>query len=76
MEGIEGNEAKIQKQALDFIRRHRNERFFCYLPYTLPHVELAVPEDSMKPYRGKWPETPLPDPRPGYLGADEPLAAD
>jgi arylsulfatase A len=66
---------EIQKQALDFIRRHKNERFFCYVPFTLPHVELAVPEDSMKPYRGKWPETPLPDPRPGYIGAEEPLAA-
>src|SRR6185503_2037713 len=64
----------IHSKALEFIRRNRERRFFAYLPYTLPHVELVVPADSMKPYQGKWPETPLPDPRPGYIGAEEPLA--
>jgi arylsulfatase A len=65
---------EIQKQALAFIRREKNRPFFCYLPYTLPHVELVAPEDSVKPYRGKWKETPLPDPRPGYIASDEPYA--
>jgi arylsulfatase A-like enzyme len=66
---------EIQKHALDFIRRNKDKKFFCYVPYTLPHVELTVPEDSMKKYRGKFaPETPLPDTRRGYLGADEPYA--
>ena len=65
---------EIQKQALDFIRRNQATNFFCYIPYTLPHVQLVVPEDSMKKYRGKWKETPLPDPRPGYIGSDEPCA--
>ena len=40
----------------------------------MPHVELVVPEDSLKPYRGKWEEKQLPDPRPGYIGAEEPFA--
>ncbi|MEO5803836.1 MAG: arylsulfatase [Verrucomicrobiota bacterium] len=62
---------EIQKQTLDFIRRNRAKQFFCYLPYTLPHVELVVPEDSVQPYRGKWEDEPLPDPRPGYVGAKE-----
>lgn len=66
---------EIHKQALDFIKRNKDNPFFAYLPYTLPHVELVVPEDSMKKYRGKWQETPLPDPRKGYLGSDEPYAA-
>jgi arylsulfatase A-like enzyme len=65
---------EIQAQALAFVRRNKDRPFFLYLPSTLPHVELVVPEDSMKPYRGKWKEEPLPDPRPGYLGADEPYA--
>jgi arylsulfatase A-like enzyme len=64
----------IHARVLDFIRRHKDRPFFCYLPYTLPHVELVVPEDSLKPYRGQWKEEPLPDPRPGYIGADEPYA--
>src|SRR5437868_2201519 len=45
---------EIHKQALAFIRSHKDQPFFCYIPYTLPHVELVVPEDSIKPYRGKW----------------------
>lgn len=65
---------EIHKQALAFIRREKDHPFFCYLPYTLPHVELVAPEDSVKPYRGRWKETPLADPRPGYIGSDEPYA--
>ncbi|MGZ4961505.1 MAG: arylsulfatase [Limisphaerales bacterium] len=66
---------EIQKHALDFIRRNKDKKFFCYIPYTVPHVELTVPEDSLKKYRGKFaPETPLPDNRAGYLGAEEPYA--
>ncbi len=65
---------EIQKQALDFIRRNKDKTFFAYVPYTLPHVELVAPDDSMKKYRGKWQETPLPDPRKGYIGSDEPYA--
>jgi arylsulfatase A-like enzyme len=67
----------ILDRGLDFIRRNSKDKvrpFFCYLPVTLPHVELVVPEDSLRPYRGQFPEKPLPDPRPGYIGADEPYA--
>ncbi len=65
---------EVHREALDFIRSSKDKTFFAYIPYTLPHVELTVPEDSIKPYRGKWPEYPMPDPRPGYIGSDEPLA--
>ena len=46
----------IADGALDFIRRHRRERFFLYVPFTIPHFELLAPEDSMKEYRGQFPE--------------------
>ena len=46
----------IADGALDFIRRHRSERFFLYVPFTIPHFELLAPEDSMKEYRGQFPE--------------------
>lgn len=62
---------ETQKQALDFIRRNREKQFFCYVPSTLPHIELTVPEDSLKPYRGKWEDGPLADSRPGYISAKE-----
>jgi arylsulfatase A len=65
---------EIQKQALQFIRRNRDRPFFCYLPYTLPHIELVVPEDSLKLYHGKWPEIRIPKSRPGYIEPTEPLA--
>lgn len=65
----------IEGRALDFIRRNKDRPFFCYMPFTLPHVELVVPEDSLNPYLGKWPETPLPDPRPGYISPAAPYAA-
>lgn len=65
----------ILKQALEFIRRNKSQPFFCYLPVTIPHVELWVPEDSMAPYRGKFKEEQIVDPRKGYLSAKESFAA-
>lgn len=44
---------------LDFIRRHRNEPFFLYLAFTIPHPSLEVPEDSLRQYLGKFPERPF-----------------
>jgi len=49
---------EILTRGLDFIRAHRDEPFLCYMPFTIPHLELLVPEDSMRPYVGKFPEEP------------------
>ena len=62
----------IAEKGLDFIRRHKDAPFFCYMPFTLPHLELLVPEDSMRLYRGKVEEKPYLDPRKHY--ADQPEA--
>jgi arylsulfatase A-like enzyme len=40
-------------EALGFIRDHRERPFFLYLPYTIPHAEVLVPEDSQAPYIDK-----------------------
>lgn len=37
--------------ALEFMEQHRSRPFFLYLPYSLVHAELLVPDDSMEPYR-------------------------
>ncbi len=37
--------------ALDFIRRHRNEPFFLYVPFTIPHFNHEVPD--IEPYTDK-----------------------
>lgn len=47
---------EIIDRALDFIRKHSDGPFFCYLPVTIPHVELAVPPDSLAEYIGEFPE--------------------
>jgi arylsulfatase A-like enzyme len=38
------------EEALGFISRHGKRPFFLYLAYTIPHVDLDVPEDSIEPY--------------------------
>jgi arylsulfatase A len=46
------------KDALAFVEKPDARPFFLYLNYTVPHAELRVPEDSIAPFRGKFPETP------------------
>jgi arylsulfatase A len=61
-------------QTLDFIRRHREQPFFFYAAFTIPHAEVTVPEDSLDEYRGRWPE---PKAFPGsrtYCPQDQPRA--
>lgn len=66
----------IMEKGLAFIRRNAQKPFFCYLPFTIPHLELLVPEDSMKEYRGKIPEgEPYDPPRKHYAVQKEPRVA-
>lgn len=58
----------ITGKALDFIESNRENPFFLYLPYTIPHAELAVPEDSLVEYLGDFPEKPFGG---GHYGAQE-----
>lgn len=64
----------IAAQALKFIRDHRDRPFFLYVPTTVPHLALQVPEDSLREFEGKFPETPYPGGR-GYLPQRAPRAA-
>jgi arylsulfatase A-like enzyme len=41
------------EESLQFIRDNQGRPFFLYLPYTIPHAEVLVPEDSQAPYVGK-----------------------
>lgn len=47
------------REALRFIAAPEAKPFFLYLNYTVPHAELRVPEDSLAPLRGRFPETPF-----------------
>ncbi len=39
------------EHALDYIRKNRSDRFFLYLPYTIPHAKYEIP--STEPYTNK-----------------------
>ncbi len=64
----------IEAEALKFIRDNRNKPFFAYVPFTIPHLALQVPEDSLAEYVGKWDDPPY-DGKNGYLPHPTPRAA-
>ncbi len=47
------------REALAFIRNHRDQPFFLYYPSTIPHLALHIPDEELRPYLGQWPETPF-----------------
>ena len=64
----------ISEQALKFIKKYKDQPFFCYVPFTIPHVALEVPEDSLNEYKGKW-DDPAYDGGKGYFPHPHPRAA-
>lgn len=46
----------IEEKALAFIRANRAKPFFCYMPVTIPHAAMQVPEEYVAPWRLKFPE--------------------
>jgi len=64
----------IAEQARKFIRDHKDKPFFCYVPTTVPHLALQVPDDSLQEYVGQWDDPPYQGGR-GYLPHFAPRAA-
>lgn len=64
----------IAAQALKFVEANKEKPFFLYFPSTIPHLALQVPDDSLKEYAGKFPETPYRGGK-GYLPHRQPRAA-
>jgi len=59
-----GNEYSLDvmaDDALRFLDEHSDEPFFLYLPFTIPHLALQVPDSSLVEYEGAFDEEP-------YLG--------
>lgn len=74
---FEGNQYSadlIAEQARKFIRDNKDRPFFCYVPTTVPHLALQVPDDSLKEYVGRWDDPPYEGGR-GYLPHFTPRAA-
>jgi arylsulfatase A-like enzyme len=64
----------IAEQARKFLQDHRDQPFFCYVPTTVPHLALQVPDDSLAQYAGQWEDPPYPGGK-GYLPHFAPRAA-
>jgi arylsulfatase len=83
-ETLEGNTAGLtgkhyahdlmEKEALDFIKKNKDHPFFLYLPFTIPHVALQVPDEELAPYKGLWDDPPYKGGK-GYLPHPTPRAA-
>ncbi|MEZ4774640.1 MAG: arylsulfatase [Bacteroidia bacterium] len=55
----------IQRKTLEFIEKNKDTSFFLYVPNTIPHAELLVPDSLIALFRGKLlPETP-------FIGTDD-----
>ena len=61
--------------ALRWVREKKDAPFFLYLAFTIPHLSLQVPEDSLAEYRALgWPETAFTNTR-HYANHHTPRAA-
>lgn len=56
---------RYTQKAIDFARAHREQPFFIYLPHTMPHIPLYVPDDVRDP-----------DPKNAYINVIEHLDAE
>ena len=73
--GREYSHDLMVNEALGFIRTNRARPFLLYLPFTIPHVAMQVPADSLKEYEGAFPEAPYLAPNNSYLPNRTPHAA-
>jgi arylsulfatase A len=64
----------IFEQARQFVRANKDKPFFLFVPTTIPHLALQVPDDSLAEYRGKWEDPPYVGGA-GYLPHHSPRAA-
>ncbi len=51
----------IAERTLEFIEKHKDRPFFCYVPFTIPHAEYVAPDDEIyAQFEGKFEEQVLP----------------
>ena len=65
---------KMTEKALNFIEKQADQPFFLYLPYTIPHLSLQVPDEWVNKYRGQFDEKPYYGQK-GYAPHQFPLSA-
>lgn len=42
---------KFVEVALDFVKQHKDQPFFLYLPFAVPHLSIQVPNESVEEYK-------------------------
>lgn len=75
---FEGNDYSadvITEQAVRFIRRNAGKPFFLFVPTTIPHLALQVPQDSLLEYQKEFTDDPPYVGGNGYLPHRTPRAA-
>ena len=65
----------MEAECLNFIKENKDKPFFLYVPFTIPHLSLQVPDDSLNEYKGKWDEIPYKRDKSDYRSQDFPRAA-
>ena len=76
-EAYKGEEYAIDamaEKAENFLRTHKDSAFFLYLPFTIPHISLQVPDSALQQYLGKFNESPYLG-QAGYTPHETPLSA-
>jgi arylsulfatase A len=63
----------FEKESLDFVRSHKDGPFFLYLPFTIPHVAMQIPDEALDDYKG-WDDPPYEGGQ-GYTPHSRPRAA-
>ena len=61
----------IMDKAVEWIDRQHENPFFCFLPVTIPHAAMHVPEKYAAPFRKKFPEF---ENKVGRYGNNKPFA--
>ncbi len=41
---------RFREEAIDFIDAHRDEPFFLYMPFTIPHLSIQAPDEAVGEY--------------------------
>jgi arylsulfatase A len=62
----------FDKEALEFIRENQAKPFFLFLPVTVPHVSIQVPDADLAEYAGKLGDDPAYDGKKGYIPHPQP----
>jgi arylsulfatase A len=51
--GKEWSNTRIKDEAIKFIQSNRSQKFMAYMPFTVPHMALQAPLDSLEKYYGR-----------------------